>query len=73
VKKLIYLVAGARSNLMKIAPIIRALQQAGTDPVVITQTAQTTLQGDTKQGQRPAPWDGQAAQRIVERLGVILG
>lgn len=45
----------------------------GADPVIITQRALAILRGDTKQGQRPALWDGQAAQRIVQRLGVILG
>lgn len=45
----------------------------GTDPTAITQAAQAVLQGHAKQGQRPALWDGQAAQRIVAQLGVSLG
>lgn len=45
----------------------------GTDPSNIIHAAQTILHGHTTQGQRPALWDGKAAQRIVEILGVCLG
>lgn len=44
----------------------------GTNPSAIIQAAQSILQGHTKQGRRPALWDGNAAQRIVEQLGTVL-
>lgn len=55
-QKLIYLVAGAHPNFMKIAPIVSALN----------------LNHGAKHGQRPALWDGVAAQRIVAHLGECL-
>lgn len=45
----------------------------GTAPTTITQAALTILQGKTKQGNRPALWDGEAAQRIVSQLETCLG
>lgn len=45
----------------------------GTDPTVITQTALSILEGNSKQGQQPALWDGKAAQRIVAQLGDSIG
>ena len=44
----------------------------GTDPVCVTQAAYSILEGATKRGQKPALWDGKAAQRIVEQLGACL-
>lgn len=44
----------------------------GTTAATITQAAQAILQGHSKQGQRPALWDGRAAERIVQQLEICL-
>lgn len=44
----------------------------GTAAAAITQAAQAILQGHSKQGQRPALWDGRAAARIVQQLEASL-
>jgi UDP-N-acetylglucosamine 2-epimerase (non-hydrolysing) len=41
---------------------------AGVDPVAILDAANAVLAGRSKQGKRPALWDGKAAERIVEVL-----
>jgi UDP-N-acetylglucosamine 2-epimerase (non-hydrolysing) len=45
----------------------------GTTPETITMAAIAILQGNIKLGQRPALWDGKAAQRIVAQLETCLG
>ena len=50
------LVAGARPNFMKIAPIIRSLK------------LEEILKGNGKKGKVPDLWDGKAAGRIVSIL-----
>lgn len=44
----------------------------GSTAATITQAAQAILQGHSKQGQRPALWDGRAAERIVQQLEICL-
>lgn len=41
---------------------------AGVDPAAILDAANAVLEGRSKQGKRPALWDGKAAERIVEVL-----
>jgi UDP-N-acetylglucosamine 2-epimerase (non-hydrolysing) len=41
---------------------------AGTDPARIEQSVAKVLRGEIKAGRRPALWDGQAAERIVQIL-----
>ena len=41
---------------------------AGTDPARIVAEARKLLRGEGRQGRRPDPWDGKAAQRIVSVL-----
>jgi UDP-N-acetylglucosamine 2-epimerase (non-hydrolysing) len=41
---------------------------AGTDPQAILAAAADVVAGQTKRGNRPALWDGRAAERIVEIL-----
>ena len=45
---------------------------AGTDPVTIERAAAEVLDGRAKSGQRPALWDGRAAERIVDCLSKLL-
>jgi UDP-N-acetylglucosamine 2-epimerase (non-hydrolysing) len=45
----------------------------GTDTAVIVAAAQRALGGETKQGRRPALWDGHAAERIADVLAACLG
>ena len=42
---------------------------AGTDPEKVKLEAFKVLEGHSKQGRRPALWDGRAAERIVAILG----
>ncbi len=56
----IFLVSGARPNLMKVAPIMRAIQQHNTAFKIVNQGG--------KKGSCPLLWDGQTAERIVEVL-----
>lgn len=44
----------------------------GTDPARIMSEAQRILDGEGKQGRRPALWDGRAAERIVAVLAEAL-
>jgi UDP-N-acetylglucosamine 2-epimerase (non-hydrolysing) len=46
---------------------------AGTEPANVIAAALSVLQGQGKQGRRPALWDGKAAQRIVDILARKLG
>ncbi len=45
----------------------------GTDPVRIVAAAKDALEGDGPTGARPPLWDGQAAERLVDRLAASLG
>ena len=73
---LIDLIAGARPNFMKIAPIIRALEasQAAGSPLRyrLVHTGQhydaRLMAGRWKQGAIPELGDGRAAERIVAVL-----
>lgn len=45
----------------------------GVDPMAILSASREVLETGGKTGTRPALWDGQAADRIVEALGGVLG
>lgn len=45
---------------------------AGTDPQRVIELATSAIEGRAKRGQRPALWDGRAAQRIVAALAQAL-
>ncbi len=44
----------------------------GTDPLRIVEAAMTAIEGRARKGQRPALWDGRAAERIVAVLADAL-
>jgi UDP-N-acetylglucosamine 2-epimerase (non-hydrolysing) len=68
-QKLIYLIVGSRPNFI-IDEGTNVL--VGTEPVNILREASNVLDGGGKNGTRPDLWDGQAAERIVEQLGVLI-
>jgi len=59
-----FLVAGARPNFMKIAPIIRTLNSRKG----ILEAFKKFEQGLQKEGKIPELWDGKASERIVDVL-----
>lgn len=44
----------------------------GTDPVLIVREAMNVIRGGGKRGVRPILWDGRSAERIVEKLTILI-